>query len=45
MNKVKPPKVKNKQELQNWLKSVNRKNVDKAALKDAYKSLRASKKE
>jgi len=45
MAKIKPPKVKNKQELKDWLRSVNKKNVDKVALKDAHKSLRAYKKE
>ena len=43
MTKNKIPKVKDKKELQDWVRSVGRKNVDKKELKDAYKKLKKDK--
>ena len=45
MGKKKLPKVNSKKELKDWLRSVNKKDVDKKELKDAYKSLKQYKKE
>lgn len=44
MTKRKPPNYKTKQELQAWVSSVGRKNIDPKELKKARKRLKRNKK-